>query len=380
MRLRQPLWFLSMTTQYKEIERLVAVSDIHVDDAANMRWIESLPERKREAIVVAGDVSDRFDRLEHVFRCLTEKYGAVFFTFGNHDAWVRTDEEFKDSVEKIDAIAELARRTGVATEAAVIGQSRRCVVAPLTAWYHSSFDTEPNVTRWKGIPSAKLVMTDFRRCKWPDGLREEALAKAMDDRNEDIETILGLARDDLVTFSHFLPRVELLPEKRYLFLPTLTQAVGSRFLGDRVKRLNPDVHIFGHTHINWDATIDGVRYVQAALAYPNEWRTRPASLEIGNLNAGHRAPVVIWESRSGVIANTYSTRWADHYRRFPRVPDLTHVLPPYTARLYKPLPGSAVKDVHDHVPPFDNNHDALLSGGGEKKLETRRPATMGGSK
>ena len=31
----------------------------------------------------------------------------------------------------------------------------------------------------------------------------------------------------LVTFSHFVPRLELVPEKRFLFLPSLNKAVGS---------------------------------------------------------------------------------------------------------------------------------------------------------
>jgi len=80
---------------------------------------------------------------------------------------------------------------------------------------------------------------------------------------------IGALRDEhpgapLITFSHFLPRPELLPEKRFLTLPTLAKAVGSRFLNERVRRLSPDVHVFGHTHFGWDATIEGVRYMQAA--------------------------------------------------------------------------------------------------------------------
>jgi len=67
-----------------------------------------------------------------------------------------------------------------------------------------------------------------------------------------------------------VPRVELCPEKRFLTLPSLAKAVGSRPLGERVARLRPDAHVFGHTHFGWDATLDGTRYLQAALAYPEE--------------------------------------------------------------------------------------------------------------
>ena len=37
--------------------------------------------------------------------------------------------------------------------------------------------------------------------------------------------------------------------------------VGSAFLGRRVEELQPSLHVFGHTHFSWDATLDGVRYL-----------------------------------------------------------------------------------------------------------------------
>ena len=51
----------------------------------------------------------------------------------------------------------------------------------------------------------------------------------------------------------------LLPEKRYLFYPNLAKAAGSEPLAQRLRALKPDVHIFGHTHFSWDASIEGVQ-------------------------------------------------------------------------------------------------------------------------
>lgn len=59
---------------------------------------------------------------------------------------------------------------------------------------------------------------------------------------------------------------ELLPEKRFLFYPHLTKMVGSDALAQRVRRLRPTVHVFGHTHIEWDAEEDGIRYIQVIMA------------------------------------------------------------------------------------------------------------------
>mmetsp|Transcript_21122 Transcript_21122/g.55015 ORF Transcript_21122/g.55015 Transcript_21122/m.55015 type:complete len:159 (+) Transcript_21122:1162-1638(+) len=48
-----------------------------------------------------------------------------------------------------------------------------------------------------------------------------------------------------ITFSHFLPFQDLLPEKRFLTFPNLAKAVGSRPLGERISRLQPLLHVFG---------------------------------------------------------------------------------------------------------------------------------------
>lgn len=50
----------------------------------------------------------------------------------------------------------------------------------------------------------------------------------------------------------------LLPEKRYLFYPNLAKAAGSQPLARRLTALQPDIHIFGHTHFSWDAGIEGL--------------------------------------------------------------------------------------------------------------------------
>ncbi|MEW5298995.1 MAG: hypothetical protein WDW36_002056 [Sanguina aurantia] len=86
----------------------------------------------------------------------------------------------------------------------------------------------------------------------------------------------------VLSFSHFLPRLELLPEKRFLMFPNLAKAVGSSPLNTRVQQLtavaSSHVHVFGHTHFAWDTTLDGVRYLQAPLCYPTERSRRLKSI------------------------------------------------------------------------------------------------------
>lgn len=54
----------------------------------------------------------------------------------------------------------------------------------------------------------------------------------------------------------------------------------------------------GHTHFAWDQTLDdGVRYIQAALAYPTERQQRMVTLAIGNLAV---EPVFIYDCADAV--------------------------------------------------------------------------------
>ena len=123
------------------------------------------------------------------------------------------------------------------------------------------------------------------------------------------------ATEPLVSFSHFLPRQELLPEKRFLLLPTIPKASGSPFLAARIAALAPSMHCFGHSHFGWDATLDGVRYVQAALSNPEERLVRWHTLAIGSF--GLDGPLIIWSSTDGFPPHMHC-RWSAFYEHHPR--------------------------------------------------------------
>jgi len=74
----------------------------------------------------------------------------------------------------------------------------------------------------------------------------------------------------VVSFSHFLPRVDVLPPKERVFYPTLVKVAGTRALDTQLRLFRSTCHVFGHTHIDWNKEIDGVRYVQNAFGYPKE--------------------------------------------------------------------------------------------------------------
>jgi hypothetical protein len=73
--------------------------------------------------------------------------------------------------------------------------------------------------------------------------------------------------DTIISFSHFVPRQELCPEKRFLIEPLLSRVIGSNFLEAQIRKIRPTLHIFGHTHIPIDMELDGIRYLQWPLGY-----------------------------------------------------------------------------------------------------------------
>ena len=164
-----------------------------------------------------------------------------------------------DSLAKLALLQRVCAGLGVHTAPACVGG---VWVVPLLSWYHASWDREPDVP---GATPIEKVMLDYHTCKWTSlgpGVAHgsEALAAHFDRLNGGAlaGTLAGIAaaeaaaggvRPPVISCSHFLPRQELLPEKRMLFQPNLAKACGSDFLAARVDALRPLIHVFGHTHV-----------------------------------------------------------------------------------------------------------------------------------
>ena len=340
--------------------RIWALSDIHTDYRKNREWCASICSNSSfsgDTLLLAGDVSSSLEILRETLTALRAAFRAVFFVPGNHDLWLTPCDDtaaVPTSLAKLNAIRAMCDAIGVQTRPAL---SAGCIVAPLLSWYHESWDTDESVgSYWGGIPRIEKAMVDFYACRWPAPLvnGSEALAQRIDSLNTDVDAAVVRLRAlhpdaPLITMSHFLPRIELCPEKRFLLLPTLAKAVGSRFLRQRVARLRPAMHLFGHTHFGWDATLDdGVRYVQAALSYPRERDVRLATVATGACFPADAAPAPLLlrdaaaADGCGAFVPRYDCAWSNFYARYERRADLTHSVPEYVAKRYTRLEGGAV--------------------------------------
>uniref|UniRef100_A0A061S2J1 Metallo-dependent protein n=1 Tax=Tetraselmis sp. GSL018 TaxID=582737 RepID=A0A061S2J1_9CHLO len=300
--------------------RVLALSDVHTDHKQNQQWVEELSSTDflHDVLVVAGDISDQLHQLRATLISLREKFLEVFFCPGNHDLWHKRDERLNGvvsahSIDRLQGLLQLCCEIGVKTEPAEVNGVWIC---PIFSWYHSDFDREPDIP---GAYDITKVMSDFSMCEWPEGLSplDDSLARHFDALNDPAVSNLAAElrrqrregrRPPVITFSHFLPLQELLPEKRMLFHPNLAKACGSDWILPRIRELSPLVHVFGHTHFNWDAEIDGVRYIQRPLGYPRERRH------------GDTEMLTVYDTEKG-LPPPRGAYWSDHYKHSRREPE-----------------------------------------------------------
>jgi predicted phosphodiesterase len=240
--------------------RVFALSDIHTDHDNNRRWVASLShsDYRDDVLILAGDVSDSLSQLGSTLQAFTERFAHVLYVPGNHDLWVRSDRELETSLEKYQRVCEVVTQSGGSLH------TFRCdglTVVPLLGWYDYSF----------GEPSVELreAWMDYHACRWPRGWAEAEITTHFVHLNA-LRPVATTGT--VITFSHFLPRIDVMPsyipdQKRMLY-PVL----GSSLLDRQVRQLGSTLHIYGHSHVNRRVAIDGVTYINNAFGYPHETR------------------------------------------------------------------------------------------------------------
>lgn len=280
--------------------RVFGISDIHIDQKPNLSWCEAISEEEyvNDAILISGDVSHKMEDLELIFKIFLKKFKYVFYIPGNHCLWLPSQEkeEFQTSIKKLQAIVALCGRLGVKMKPQLV--DNKIWIVPMYSWYEESFDNESDTNDYPISGWGDHVF-----CKWGNidpleffvAENEQWMRiKEFGDDATPSQFTKSIFRDHhpIVSFSHFLPRRECLPRREFLFHKFLPKVVGSNKLESQIRRLGTDMHFFGHTHINWDKTIDGIRYIQKSLGYPSErnsWKKNFVSMN----------ELILWDSSKG---------------------------------------------------------------------------------
>lgn len=238
--------------------RVFALSDIHVDYDANASWLRGLSsfDYRGDVLILAGDVTDTLSLLEWSLGTMAKKFRKVLFVPGNHDLWVIRDSADKNSLQKFEEVRAAVRASGASMEPF---RDRGLSIVPLLTWYDYSF----------GEPDDELrsIWMDYRACRWPDGYTEREIATYFAALNDGHVTSPG---EMVITFSHFLPRIDVMPGYLPARSKLLYPVLGSTQLDAQLRRLGARMHVYGHSHVNRSVTIDGVSYINNAFGYPSE--------------------------------------------------------------------------------------------------------------
>ncbi len=245
--------------------RVFAVSDIHIDYQDNRKWFSELSsvDYLDDILILAGDVTDELKLLDQCFYGLSKKFRKVLFVPGNHELWVSRDKPLT-SLKKFQKVCDVALKNEVSMQPL---HEKALSIVPLLSWYDFSF----------AEPCVKLNESwmDFRACAWPNEWQPRDVAEYFLEKNE---THLPIANHMLISFSHFLPRIDLMP----VYIPQafryLYPVLGGVGLEAQIRILKPDIHVYGHSHVNRRTILDGIQYINNAFGYPSEDRIASKNL------------------------------------------------------------------------------------------------------
>jgi predicted phosphodiesterase len=239
--------------------RVFAVSDIHIDYQENRKWFSELSSADYldDVLILAGDITDNLLLLQGCFNDLSKKFLKVLFVPGNHELWVSKDKTMT-SIEKYEKICRMAMDNGISMQPFHV---QSLSIVPLLAWYDFSF----------AAPCIKLLESwaDFRACSWPHPFQPRDVTEYFLKKNE---SYLNITNQTVISFSHFLPRIDLMPSYIPQVYHYLYPVLGSFLLEKQIRILTPNIHVYGHSHVNRSVTIDAIQYINNAFGYPSEDR------------------------------------------------------------------------------------------------------------
>jgi predicted phosphodiesterase len=236
--------------------RVFAISDLHVDHTENARWLAQLStwDYRQDALICAGDIGHQLNDVAGALNALKERFRFVIYVPGNHELWVRP-ENGNDSLRKFAAVRQLARDCGVHVGPLHLD---KVSLVPVLAWYDYSF----------GTPSEELLerWADYQTCSWPKAFDQARITSHFLAANE---VFIPQEGRQVITFSHFVPRSDLLPAFSGA-VNLLRPVLGSNAIDVHIRKLHSSIHIYGHYHVNSQMHLDGVLYINNALGYPRE--------------------------------------------------------------------------------------------------------------
>jgi 3',5'-cyclic AMP phosphodiesterase CpdA len=259
--------------------RLLAVSDLHVRYQENRAVVEGLrPGSDGDWLIVAGDVAEQPEDIGWALGLLRERFAKLIWVPGNHELWTRTKDPTSLRGEpRYRHLVQLCRDLDVLTPEDPFpvwdGDGGPVTVAPLFVLYDYSFLPDGTATVEEGLAAARqagVVCTDEYLLDpepYPDRAAWCAARVAESQRRLD-----GIDPDLPSVLVNHWPLTRL--PTRVLRHPEFALWCGTERTADWHVRYRAAAVVYGHLHIPRITWEDGVRFVEASLGYPREWKGR----------------------------------------------------------------------------------------------------------
>lgn len=260
--------------------KLWAISDLHVGYRENLLAVAELPPYPDDWLVLCGDVGDTLEQVELAFRLLNEKFARLLWVPGNHELWTVPRKTGLRGVARYQALVDLCRRHAVVSPEDPFpiweGEGGRHLLAPLFVLYDYSFrpDHVP-VERAVAWAREKNVLCTDEALLHPAPYRGvgDWCAARVAASEARLEAAIAEHDAPTVLIAHFPLRQEhaVLPR-----IPRFMVWCGTRATEDWHERYRAQVVISGHLHIPCTRYVDGVRFEEVSLGYPEQWQAREA--------------------------------------------------------------------------------------------------------
>jgi predicted phosphodiesterase len=255
--------------------KLLAISDLHLSSTANMQALAEMPAFPDDWLIVAGDVSEGFERFEEGLVLLLERFARVIWVPGNHDLWTVAGPSGR-GVRKYEALVEIARKLGVVTpeDPYLIwpGDGEPCAIVPAMLLYDYSF-RPPEIRLESVIAWAR----EERSVAGDEMLLDPSPFQSISDWchhrcRETEQRLIDLGSDvPKIIVNHYPLRRDLVYIPR---IPRFAPWCGTVLTEDWHVRFNVRVAVSGHLHVRRTDWRDGTRFEEVSFGYPPQWDAR----------------------------------------------------------------------------------------------------------
>lgn len=225
---------------------------------------------KSPVLVLAGDIIERETSAKVIFEVFKEFYEEVIYVYGNHECYCYS-KEVPNTELKLSIIRNAAVEAGVYMLEGETINIQGTTFGGGSAWYDFSYgykfnnDFDSMYDLWQGYMSdARLIADYFYTIAYSSKLYPVLDFKAFRDKR--LNEIKQIENADVIV-THVSPVVpESIPKEFQ------NETTGFYFYdgAEDVKRINPKVWVFGHTHSTYDFMYENTRFICNPCGYPSE--------------------------------------------------------------------------------------------------------------